>query len=123
MTDQVIETIETEVGGYKFTARARAKRRDQNDLNVAMAKSAGIEDGKLIRTSPLEIYPWLVSRFVVGWSGGSQTHGKDILNVLYDQDATPGEDLILVLGAWIFNHVEGLMAKPGDELKKNGSNS
>lgn len=107
--------------GITFKIRAEATRRDQSQMNITMSDGVGIEDGKVIRANPLRIYPWIIERFVTGWSGGQQNNGRDILNAIYDQPADPVEDLILVLGSFILNHVKGLTVTIADEHKKKGS--
>ena len=116
-----VETIEYKAkSGAVFTIRAVATRRDQSDMNIAMAEgSVDIEGGKIM-TSPLKMMPWLVERFVVKCSECTGLTGQEILKHVYDQPADPQEDLIMVLGAYIFNHVKGLQHKKEDEGKKKG---
>ena len=87
-------------------------------MNIAMGEHASLEDGKYIRTNFLALMPWLFETFIIGWSGGEQKTGRDLLNAIYDQPADPQEDIIMVVGSYIFNHVKGLGAKAEDEDKK-----
>jgi hypothetical protein len=106
--------------GVTFKIRGSATRRDQSQMNLAISDGVGIEEGKIIRGNPLRVYPWLIERFVIGWSGGPQSNGREILNALYEEPADPKEDLVMVLGAYILNHVKGLSVGPDDESKKKG---
>lgn len=106
--------------GFKFKIRATANRKDQSELNIAMGEDVRIEDGKTIRPNLLKLCPWLIKRFVIGWSEGTQGNGTDILNALYDQPADPKEDVIIVLGTHIFLSVKGLTVTKEDEHKKKG---
>jgi hypothetical protein len=107
--------------GIEFKIRGHATRRDQSQMNIAMGGQTTIEDGKVIRTNVLALFPWLFETFVVGWSGGVEKTGRDILNAIYAQPADPTEDLVMVVGSYIFNHVQGLTLKAEDEAKKKGS--
>lgn len=107
--------------GITFRIRADATRRDQSQMNIAMADSAVVENGRVIHTNVLRLFPWLIETFVAGWSGGEHKTGKEILNSLYAQPADPAEDLVMVLGSYILNHVKGLVSSPEDEAKKKGS--
>lgn len=102
--------------GTTFTFRAEATKRDKSDLNVFTGEHTRVIDGKEIRVNISALFPWMFERFVVGWSGGAQVNGAAILNALYDQPADPEEDPIMVVGAYIYNHVTGLQKT--DESKK-----
>lgn len=103
-----------------FMIRSTATRRDQSDMNIAMGSLTQITDGQVIKTNFIALFPWLFERFVIGWSGGPEIKGKDILNRIYDQPADPTEDLIMVVGSYILNHVKGLISNDDDESKKKG---
>lgn len=102
-------------GSITFHIRGRATRRDQYDMHVAMADGVEIQDGKVIKTHTGVLYPWLIERFVTGWTGPAE---KWSMAALYEQPAEPGEDLILGLGAFIFNHV-GLVLSQEQVAQKN----
>lgn len=106
--------------GIEFTIRAAATRRDQSLLNIAMGENTIVEEGKQIRTNFLKLFPWLFEVFVVGWNGGPERTGREILKVIYEQPADPTEDLIMVVGSYIYNHVKGLSVTQEDHAKKKG---
>lgn len=106
--------------GIEFSIRAQATRRDQSQMNIAMGSQTTVEDGKVIRTNFMALCPWLFETFVMGWTGGPEKNGKDILKSVYDQPADPTEDLVMVVGSYIFNHVKGLIVTAEDEHKKKG---
>lgn len=107
--------------GITFTIRAHATRRDQSQMNIAMGAQTSVEDGKTIKTNFLALFPWLFETFVVSWSCGPEKTGRDILKAVYEQPADPTEDLIMVIGGYIFNHVKGLTVTKDDEHKKKDS--
>ena len=101
-----------------FIIREQATRRDQSEMNIAMGAQTSVEDGKTIKTNFLALFPWLFERFVIGWSGGNEKTGREILNRIYEQPADPVEDLVMVTGSYIFNHVKGLTHHAEDQSKK-----
>lgn len=114
------ETAEFKWKDVTFKFRAKATRGDQYEMHAAMAGSVGIEDGRLIKVKPGVLYPWVVERFVTDWNGVVDEHGKPVawsIKNLLDLPAEPGEDLVLILGAHIFNHT-GLIPSEADEARK-----
>jgi hypothetical protein len=110
--------IEYTSGTRVFRIRAQATRGDKYQMGASMTEGAEIgTDGKSIKANPGLLYPWLIQRFVISCNEISG-NGQDILKRLMEEPADPNEDLILILGAFIFNHVTGLAAKPSDEGKK-----
>ncbi len=101
-------------GDTTFHIRSRATRRDQYDMHAAMADGTEIQDGKIIKTHAGVLYPWLIERFVTGWTGPAE---KWSMEALYNQPAEPGEDLILGLGAFILNHSGLVLSQEKAELK------
>jgi len=106
--------IEYSHSGMIFKIRSKATRGDQYEMNSSMAESSEISDGRIIKTNSTKLFPWLIRKFVISCDK-IQGNGDAILKGLLDQPATPGEDLILVLGSYILNHV-GLL--PDTEEKK-----
>jgi len=99
-----------------FHIRGRATRRDQYEMHATMADGVEIQDGRVIKAKASALYPWLIDRFVTGWTGPAE---KWSLEALYSQPADPGEDLILVLGSYILNHC-GLTVSQEQAALKNG---
>lgn len=108
------ETAQFTHEGITFTFRSRATRGDQYEMHAAMADGAEIRDGKTVKAKPSVLYPWIIGKFVTAWSVDEDFS----LQKLMDQPATPGEDLILVLGSYIFNHVGIAPVAREAELKK-----
>lgn len=104
--------------GWTFHIRAKANRRDQSEANIALGSATKIEDGKFISVNVLQAYPLFFKQFVVAWSEGPQKTGNEILNAVYAMPADPTEDVIMVIGSFIYNHVEGLTIKEKDLDKK-----
>lgn len=107
---KVTELEFTSKDGRKFSIRGDATRGDLYEMHSAMANGVEIENGKIIRTNSSKLYPWLIERFVEG--------GKKTLDDLMNEPADPAEDLIMVLGAFVFNHVKGLTVSAESEGKK-----
>lgn len=105
----------TSKDGVTFTFRAAATRGDQSDMHMAMAEGMTVLDGKVIPASPLNLYPWIIKRFVTGWS----LEEPWSYDALCSQPADPTEDLIMVLGAYVFNHVRGLTVTAKELELKN----
>ena len=115
---KLTEELQYKSGTRVFIIRAQATRGDKYQMGAAMADGMEFSDnGKTIKADPGKLYPWLIQRFVVSCNEISG-YGPDILARLMDEPADPKEDLILVLGAFIFNHVKGLNPQPTDEGKK-----
>jgi len=114
-----METIEYKNAGKVFRIRAHATRGDKYRMNAAMTDYADIKDGKVIRPRIGELYPWLIEHFVVSYNACTGTDGKEILKHLMDEPADGSEDIIMVLGAFILNHVKGLVPDKEDETRKN----
>lgn len=113
------EQIEVKTqNGWIFKIRGQANVRDQSRLNIEMADATTFEDGKIIRVNILKAFPWMFRQFVVGWDQGDQTSGESILNVIYAKPADPTEDVVMVVGAYIYNHVKGLKVTEEDAQKK-----
>lgn len=86
--------------GVTFTIRGTATRGDQYEMHAAMADATKVLDGRVIETKAAKLYPWLVERFVTGWSLEEPFSMKALL----EQPADPGEDLIIALGSHILLH-------------------
>lgn len=112
------KSLTFERNGVTFHIRGAATRGDQYEMHAAMAEGTEIRDGRVIKTSASRLYPWLIARFVTGWSETQETNGAKILEAIMAQPATPGEDLILVLGAFILNHT-GMVLSEGQVALKN----
>ena len=116
---KLTDTIEFKANnGTTFTIRAQATRGDQYEMHASMSEGAEFVDGRIINTTPGKLYPWLIKRFVVGWSGGKENNGQAILDALFSQPAEADEDLILVLGAHILVSVKGLSNQSAESKKK-----
>jgi hypothetical protein len=109
MQPNSMETLEYETkAGRKLKFRSVATRGDKYEMNAAMSEGMEIKDGKVIKTNSGHLYPWLIQRFA----------GKELFDALMSEPADPEEDLIMVFGAYILNHVKGLVPHKDDEHKK-----
>lgn len=105
-----------------FKIRARATRGDQYDMHATAAGGMEIEDGRLITTKPGVLFPWVIGRFVEDWTGVVDEEGNPVkwsLENLMALPSEPEEDLILILGSYIFNRVGLVPSKEQEELKKD----
>lgn len=101
--------------GIIFQIRGEATRGDQMQMKVASGESSKLaEDGKSVHVNAMALYPWLVKRFVTGWSQ-KEAWSYEALEAM---PADPTEDLIFVLGSFILNHVKGLTQTAEAESKK-----
>lgn len=101
-------------GGIEFWIKPAATRGDQYRLNTMMSDQVGIKDGKVISVPPDMLHVALIKIFVDGWDHKEPWSFESFENM----PATPGEDAILTLGSYIFNHVVGI--RQLDEGKKKG---
>lgn len=104
-----------------FRIRERATRGDQYDMNAAMLEGTEVKDGRVIRTNAARLFPWLIERFVMGWSGvheGGKPAEWSLAN-LRALPAEPGEDLIMVLGSYILNHTGIVPEQEHEDRKKS----
>lgn len=107
-------TLKFDWKGITFHIRRQATRRDQYEMHAIMAGDVGIKDGKTIMVKGEKLHPWLIERFVTGWTGPAEEWS---LEALYNQPADPGEDLILTLGSFILNHCGLVVTREQAELK------
>lgn len=96
-----------------FTIRGMATRGDQYEMHAIMGEGVQIKDGKVIKVSSLKLYPWLIERFVTGWSEKTPFS----MQALMGQPADPGEDLIIILGSFILNHTGIAVTQEMAEVK------
>ena len=116
MEQQSADLLEyTSSEGIVFKIRPQATRGDQHAMTAELMENSVIENGVVIKTRPSIMFPWLIKRFVVDWVNAGRKWSYEALEAL---PADPGEDLIMVLGAYILNHVKGLSVQKEDESKK-----
>lgn len=101
-----------------FKLRAKATTGDKYALSERFA-DARDKDG-VVQPSKAQAFPFLIERFVVSWSGVTDAHGHPVpwsMEAFYQLPADPSQDIITLLGAYIFNHT-GLAEAAEDAPKK-----
>lgn len=101
-----------------FYIRSQATAGDKHEMVVKMTRESEIDKDGKITGKRSDNFPFIIERFVEKWEGVTYENGIAIpwsIENLYKLPADPKEDIVILLGSYIFNHT-GLA--PVDEGKK-----
>lgn len=116
LTKKAGETATFVWNGVNFHVRAKGTAGDRFELNMLFDVDI---QGK-VKVPRRELYRTLISRFVTGWDGVEED-GKAVPFSLENLDRLPvdgNEDVILLLGSFIFNK-SGLFPTAEEAARKN----